>query len=258
MFLSNKKGFSLIELSIVLIIIALLIYGILGGKSLVETTKARALLTEVRNYQQAVYAFETLMGRLPGDLNNTGQIGRFSGNFYSDGDFLAPYDGSNDEYGIPQELSAPFVDLYLQKIIAFEPKHTNSGYTEESFGNAAAEADMVPYSTVLRGVFVYFESAYDFYENLNYGGEVTVESLYFKYNLPAANFVSFRDAYDSYVTCDISPKILKYLDEKLDDGIYNRGTMRSFCEGSNSVGSNSYDQAIDNNGKCGYFINKLD
>ena len=63
---NNTKGFSLIELSIVLIIIGLLIAGITGGASLIKSAELRATISEIRNYQTAVNAFYTEQGYLPG------------------------------------------------------------------------------------------------------------------------------------------------------------------------------------------------
>ncbi|MDD2839715.1 MAG: prepilin-type N-terminal cleavage/methylation domain-containing protein [Rickettsiales bacterium] len=68
--LNNKKGFSLIELSIVLIIIGLLIAGITGGASLIKSAELRAVMSEIRNYQTAVNAYYTAKGELPGSTNS--------------------------------------------------------------------------------------------------------------------------------------------------------------------------------------------
>lgn len=227
--------------------------GIIGGVSLVQTAKARALLSEVRNYQQAVYSFETIMGRLPGDLKDNGEMGRFSGNSCSAGDLSAPYDGSNATYGIPKEISAPFVELFLQKIIHFQPKHTSDSYLEKTPENAVAEDEMVPYSQIFTGVFVYFESAFNFAENLDFSRPTTITSTYFKYNLPAANFVSFRNN----ISSSLPPKILKYVDNKIDDGAYNTGNTRGYCDCVNSAGTCDYDFSFDNNKGCNYFLNKI-
>ena len=72
--MNSNKAFSLIELSIVLIIIGLLVAGITGGKSLIENAKNRALINEIRGWKQAVNAFYLLKERLPGDLNNDGKV----------------------------------------------------------------------------------------------------------------------------------------------------------------------------------------
>ncbi|NBV05997.1 MAG: prepilin-type N-terminal cleavage/methylation domain-containing protein [Proteobacteria bacterium] len=66
-FSSKKSAFSLIELSIVLIIIGLLIAGITGGASLIKNSELRALSAEARGYQVAVNGFYSLYNSLPGD-----------------------------------------------------------------------------------------------------------------------------------------------------------------------------------------------
>ncbi len=68
-FSSKKSAFSLIELSIVLIIIGLLIAGITGGASLIKNSELRAAISEARGYQVAVNGFYSLYNQLPGDLN---------------------------------------------------------------------------------------------------------------------------------------------------------------------------------------------
>jgi prepilin-type N-terminal cleavage/methylation domain-containing protein len=72
---SNKSnqynsGFTLVELSISLLIIGLIIGGITAGSSLVQQAKLRSVLSEVRNYQTAINAFKLQYGTIPGDLTN--------------------------------------------------------------------------------------------------------------------------------------------------------------------------------------------
>ena len=122
---NNNKAFSLIELSIVLIIIGLLVAGITGGKSLIENAKNRALINEIRSWKQAVNAFYVLKERLPGDLNNDGKVGYGSDEAYNENSFPFPYNGADNNYSIPDVFSAPFVDLYLAKITTFKPTKAN-------------------------------------------------------------------------------------------------------------------------------------
>ena len=64
---SKKSAFSLIELSIVLIIIGLLVAGITGGASLIKSATLRAVMTEARNYNTAVNSFYVAYNSYPGD-----------------------------------------------------------------------------------------------------------------------------------------------------------------------------------------------
>ncbi len=66
-FSSKKSAFSLIELSIVLIIIGLLIAGITGGASLIKNSELRSAIGEARGYAVAVNGFYSQYNALPGD-----------------------------------------------------------------------------------------------------------------------------------------------------------------------------------------------
>ncbi len=66
-FSSKKSAFSLIELSIVLIIIGLLIAGITGGASLIKNSELRSAMGEARGYAVAVNGFYSQYAYLPGD-----------------------------------------------------------------------------------------------------------------------------------------------------------------------------------------------
>lgn len=65
-----RHGFSLVELSIVLVILGLLTGGILAGQSLIRASELRAVSTEISRYQTAVYTFRDKYFALPGDMNN--------------------------------------------------------------------------------------------------------------------------------------------------------------------------------------------
>ena len=68
-FTKKKSAFSLIELSIVLIIIGLLIAGVTGGASLIKSSELRSVMGEARGYSVAVNAFYTQFDGLPGDFS---------------------------------------------------------------------------------------------------------------------------------------------------------------------------------------------
>jgi len=65
--MKNEKGFSLIELSIVLIIIGLLVSGITGGASLINSARVRATMGEVTSYRIAVNTYYSAKDYYPGD-----------------------------------------------------------------------------------------------------------------------------------------------------------------------------------------------
>jgi prepilin-type N-terminal cleavage/methylation domain-containing protein len=65
---SSNSAFSLIELSIVLIIMGLLVAGITGGASLVHTAKLKGIIAEYQNYKLAYNTYYSRYGKLPGAL----------------------------------------------------------------------------------------------------------------------------------------------------------------------------------------------
>ncbi len=67
---SMTNGFSLVELSIVLVILGLLTGGILTGQNLIRNAELRSVTTEIQRYQAAVYTFRDKYMALPGDMTN--------------------------------------------------------------------------------------------------------------------------------------------------------------------------------------------
>lgn len=65
-----RQGFSLVELSIVLVILGLLVGGILTGQSLIRASELRAVTTEFGNYGTAMMSFRDKYMNLPGDIDN--------------------------------------------------------------------------------------------------------------------------------------------------------------------------------------------
>ncbi len=66
----NNKAFTLVELSIVLLIIGLIIGGITAGSSLIKQAQIRAVISELNQYKAAVNTFRIQFSALPGDFNN--------------------------------------------------------------------------------------------------------------------------------------------------------------------------------------------
>ena len=61
-------GFTLIELSIVLVIIGLLVGGILTGQDLIKASEIRSQISQLEKINTAVNSFKTKYNQLPGDM----------------------------------------------------------------------------------------------------------------------------------------------------------------------------------------------
>lgn len=65
-----SPAFSLVELSIVLVILGLLTGGILAGQSLIRAAELRSVATDYQRYTTAIYGFRSRYMALPGDMAN--------------------------------------------------------------------------------------------------------------------------------------------------------------------------------------------
>tara|TARA_B100001123_G_scaffold444646_1_gene594061 strand:- start:1019 stop:1786 length:768 start_codon:yes stop_codon:yes gene_type:complete len=67
---NTHMGFSLIELSIVMVIIGLLTGGIMVGKNLIRASELRSVVTQYHEFVSATHAFRDSYLAIPGDMPN--------------------------------------------------------------------------------------------------------------------------------------------------------------------------------------------
>lgn len=67
---SRRGAFSLVELSIVLVILGLLVGGILAGQSLIRAAELRSVSSDYQRFVTAIHAFRDKYLALPGDIPN--------------------------------------------------------------------------------------------------------------------------------------------------------------------------------------------
>ena len=67
----KDTGFTLIELSIVLVIIGLIVGGIVAGKDMIRAAELRALLSQKDKFTSAVNIFKGKYNAVPGDMRYT-------------------------------------------------------------------------------------------------------------------------------------------------------------------------------------------
>lgn len=66
--MKNNRGFTVIEIAIVLVVIGLIVGGVLTGTSLITAAESRAVMNKLQHYGAAYTAFRQQYNALPGDM----------------------------------------------------------------------------------------------------------------------------------------------------------------------------------------------
>lgn len=105
----KKSGFTLIELSIVLVIIGLIIGGVLVGQNLIRTAQLRGDITAIDKFDAAANTFKLKYGCIPGDCANATSFlssGAYNGNGSG---FLDGVDVGDPNYPNAQFATGTFI-----------------------------------------------------------------------------------------------------------------------------------------------------
>ena len=69
--LKKEKGFTLVELSIVLVIIGLIVGGVLVGQDLINAARIRAMVSQFEKIDAGGSTFQAKYGSRPGDISQS-------------------------------------------------------------------------------------------------------------------------------------------------------------------------------------------
>lgn len=81
--ISNKKGFTLVELAIVMVIIGLLIGAVLKGQAMIDDAKIKRTMNDIQGISAAYFTYYDRYNALPGD--DTAATARWAGVANGDG-----------------------------------------------------------------------------------------------------------------------------------------------------------------------------
>lgn len=103
-FVKNQKGFTLVELAIVLVIIGIILGGVIKGQELINNAKVKKIPQMHKEISAAVYAYQDRYRFLPGDDSTattrwaTARNGNADGQIaYAAGNYLACAAGTNND-----------------------------------------------------------------------------------------------------------------------------------------------------------------
>lgn len=216
----RNNGFSLLELSVVLLIIALLVGGVLVGRNLIaagEIQKQAALLTQ---FESAVNSFQAKYGTLPGDFKESGVIQRVTAGHYGDGN---GYITTNAESAYAWE--------HLSKA-GFIPGNYGGSGNPFTFGGGGCMHTTDCPSTLFNPVIIqWIQSAV---------GDVWSTVLLNKTKETYRNSTTLMMSHQDLSTAGgITVSQAYGVDLKLDDGVANKGKFQSLndlkVEGASTV-----------------------
>lgn len=104
----DNKGFTLVEMAIVLVIIGLLLGAVMKGQSLIQQAKVKNVMNQVDSFRAAILTFYDRYGQYPGD-ENLSNIPNGDDDTLGDGD--GQMEGTAEMYNL-------FRDLQLAGIIS--------------------------------------------------------------------------------------------------------------------------------------------
>lgn len=199
-----KNGFTLVELSIALVIIGLLIGGILVGQSLIESAKINSQVSQIQQFDAAVLTFKAKYKYLPGDARG------FGGN----GDGYINMGGYTCCQGNADLLAGELPNVWAQ---LFPEEFVSSPYNILATANNSGATQNFPLSKIGKEGSIIHATAETYTNTNNY---MILPWPVFQAN---GRISTTRDA----GTGALTPADMRLLDSKLDDGFANSGTLRS-------------------------------
>lgn len=194
----RQSAFTLLELSVVLIIIGFIAAAVLVGGSLVRAAEVRATIADVEDFTARIRLFQDRYGYFPGDYPNASdaiQAGLFNG----DGNYFILWD---------HEVLTAWMHLYWAQLSNF-----GTGIWGGS-GAPPPTASVIPPARFARGYYWFVaipSSAY---------GDGPVASNYF---MIATDHSGVATDWDG----PVPPQDAYAIDTKLDDGTPNKGRVRA-------------------------------
>lgn len=206
-FTNKKHGFTLIELSIVLVIIGLIVGGILVGQQMIRSSELRAATTQLTKFSLAVNTFRSKYGGMPGDLKLPEAFGFDSGRLANlNGNSIIESAGAIS-VNFQEETSCFWDDLTFANLVS-EP--LNQAASCEAAQSPVDLGSAIPRSRVGQSNYITVGAV----GGINYFWLTGVNSI-------AAGVYDFTD--------NLSATDAFEIDAKIDDSVPTQGTVQAYA-----------------------------
>ncbi len=221
----NNSGFTLIEMSIVLVIIGLIVGGILVGQDLIAAAAIRAQISQIERYNTAVNTFRNKYGYLPGDIPDP-QASSFG--FAARGVYAGEGDGNGIIEGIYSSNAAGHnvgVMLSAGETAMFWVDLATANLIDGAFNTATSIAPVsgsgstidlyMPNAKIGSGNYIYDYS----FNGINYYGISSNLVFVAGWNPSSTPGLTVQQAYN--------------IDKKIDDGLPQSGSVTAQYDNHN-------------------------
>lgn len=206
----DQKGFTLVELAIVLVIIGLIVSSVLVGQDLIRSAELRATVAQYREIVTAVTTFRGKYPGLPGDIDNGARYGL--GGATVTGTFQDGSAGAGDANGFITEDNATTVTNATGEMATFWAHLTTPDRAEFIPGTYSGDGGTVAGedNPALR------------LGNAGWGVFGTGRNINYLVAGMANNASTATDTVNVFVPIDAFN-----IDEKIDDGVPTSGSVQS-------------------------------
>lgn len=201
----KESGFTLVELSIVLVIIGLIVGGVLVGQDLIRAAETRAMISQIERFNTAVNTFRVKYNYLPGELRSADAM--ISGAVVVDPARLDSNGVLSDAKGVPASVPTNFggeVGVFFNHLS--KAGFIKGDYTGLDTAAAHSMATHYPETAAKRGGIY----AYGMADGLNY------------WHIGASTSAAGAAMATAH---NLRPEEGYNIDTKLDDGVPGTGTV---------------------------------
>ena len=248
-----RQGFTLFEIAIVLTIIALIIGGIVLGKSVMTNSQIQSVVADVNNFKNAAKMFQEKYHYLPGDFPGavnfwsadttcpTGDTSNYlqrTKTCNGDGDgFIGGAEDGDTNYPSPTNVGTNYREALRLWQHLSNARFINEAYSGIPYAGFYKAGINIPRAKTANshGFAMFYSYALNSASQTPDG--VTHSGGYpgaYKHIIEFGNVTNTSDPQDGLDNPAITAAQAKSLDAKIDDGQPSTGNVRSFTSSSNS------------------------